>query len=255
MEPETWRNKAVYDVAALGDVAVSHWKLELYSADVAYPHWSGWRVDVPVLLVSIKAPHHFGVYQNQNQHLRCLCSPSSSRHRTSKTLHHLRPPSLRLASGCSSSHFTFGLFLARLRLLVVNARALSLFSVVFVRHCVSPPAARRRLRLRHFGLLIGLSTSPRTPVASLPRGARRVASPFSSPALPSPLSCFRHIIPPNPITTNETYASASQPLLRDMHVVRHLLGRISPKSRVKIPIVRGRGDRRGGRGVSRTMHQ
>ncbi|KAK9107278.1 hypothetical protein Syun_023289 [Stephania yunnanensis] len=33
--------------------------------------------------------------------------------------HHLRPPSLRLASDCSSSHFAFGLFLARLRLLVV----------------------------------------------------------------------------------------------------------------------------------------
>ncbi|KAK9139945.1 hypothetical protein Scep_009626 [Stephania cephalantha] len=34
--------------------------------------------------------------------------------------------------------------------------------------------------------------------------------------------------------------------------------RISPKSRVKIPVVRGRGGRRGGRGgrgVSRTMHQ
>ncbi|KAK9135107.1 hypothetical protein Syun_014437 [Stephania yunnanensis] len=38
MEPETWRNKAVYDVAALGDMAVSHWPLELYLADVALVH-------------------------------------------------------------------------------------------------------------------------------------------------------------------------------------------------------------------------
>ncbi|KAK9134813.1 hypothetical protein Syun_014143 [Stephania yunnanensis] len=99
-----------------------------------------------------------------------------------------RPPSSRLASGRSSSHFAFGLFLARLRLLVVTARALSLFSVVFVRHCVSPPSAHRRLRLRHF-------RSPSWSVASLSRGARRIARPFSSPALPSPLSCFRPIIP------------------------------------------------------------
>ncbi|KAK9092486.1 hypothetical protein Syun_027397 [Stephania yunnanensis] len=105
-------------------------------------------------------------------------------------------------------------------------------SIIFVlRHCASPPAARRcishsvsfmlasgcslslrascrsspssssvaasRLRLfvvafdyATFGLLLGLSTSPRTPVASLLRGARPIARPFSSPAFPSPLSCF-----------------------------------------------------------------
>ncbi|KAK9160790.1 hypothetical protein Syun_007131 [Stephania yunnanensis] len=99
-------------------------------------------------------------------------------------------------------------------------------SIIFVlRHCASPPAARRRIshsvsfllasgcssslrtpsrsspssssatasRLRLLvvafdyatsGLLLGLSTSPRTPVASLPRGARPIARPFSSPALP-----------------------------------------------------------------------
>ncbi|KAK9127950.1 hypothetical protein Syun_016747 [Stephania yunnanensis] len=83
------------------------------------------------------------------------CAPSSLRHCISITLNHLRPPSLRLASaarrrishlvsflltsGCSSSH----------SLLVVTARALSLLSVVFVRHYVLPSAARRRLRLRH----------------------------------------------------------------------------------------------------------
>ncbi|KAK9160789.1 hypothetical protein Syun_007130 [Stephania yunnanensis] len=178
------------------------------------------------------------------------CSPPAARR------HRARP--LALLSSSSSA-----IALSLLRLLVVAAR------------------------LRHLGLLLGLSTSPRTPVASLPRGARPIARPFSSPALPSPLSCFRPIIPPNPITANETYASASQPLparyacgetplgqhnpitinasasqplpaLLSMMDSSQPIPRISPKSRVKIPIVRGRGDRRGGRGgrgVSRTMHQ
>ncbi|KAK9140367.1 hypothetical protein Scep_010048 [Stephania cephalantha] len=62
----------------------------------------------------------------------CPCSPSSSRHCTSKTLHHIRPSSLRLAFGCSSSHFTFGLFLDRLRLLIVAFSA--------SRYCARPLA-------------------------------------------------------------------------------------------------------------------
>ncbi|KAK9127952.1 hypothetical protein Syun_016749 [Stephania yunnanensis] len=115
------------------------------------PKTTGSPKKLSVLLVSIKAPHHCGVYQNQNlapaHHLlyatappkpsiifvlRHCASPSAARRRISHSV------SFLLASGCSSSHY----------LLVVTACTLSLFSVVFVCHCVSPPAARRRLRLR-----------------------------------------------------------------------------------------------------------
>ncbi|KAK9163135.1 hypothetical protein Syun_004037 [Stephania yunnanensis] len=147
----------------------------------------------------------------------------------------------------------------------------SIISVL--RHCASPPAARRRIshsvsflltsgcssslrapsrsspssssvtasRLQLLavafdyatsGLLLGLSTSLRTPVASLPRGARLIARPFSSPALPSPLSCFRPIIPVEEIRSKgqEPYAykwdrthSANQ--LQDIYIRVWEIGR------------------------------
>ncbi|KAK9158236.1 hypothetical protein Scep_004810 [Stephania cephalantha] len=58
----------------------------------------------------------------------------------------------------------------------------------------------------------------------------------------------------NPITINATNASASQPLpaVPSMMDSSQPIPRISPQSRVKTPVVRGRGGRRGGRGVSRT---
>ncbi|KAK9148551.1 hypothetical protein Scep_007308 [Stephania cephalantha] len=58
----------------------------------------------------------------------------------------------------------------------------------------------------------------------------------------------------NPITINATNASASQPLpaMPSMMDSSQPIPRISPKSIVKISVVRGRGGRRGGRGVSRT---
>ncbi|KAK9092485.1 hypothetical protein Syun_027396 [Stephania yunnanensis] len=216
--------------------------------------------------------------------LRHCASPPDARCRVSHSV------SFLLASGCSSSHFAFSLFLARLRLLVVTACPLSLFFVVFVCHYVSPPVLVVAFDYATSGLLLGRSTSPRTSVASLPLGAHPIARPFSSPALPSHIFCFRPIIPPNPITANETYASVSQPLparyacgetplgqhnpitinatnasasqpipaLLSMMDSSQPIPRTSPKSRAKIPIVRGRGGRkggRGGRGVSRTMHQ
>ncbi|KAK9161284.1 hypothetical protein Syun_007625 [Stephania yunnanensis] len=237
-----------------------------------------WSIFVPNISLNF--------YQNQNQHLRCLRSPSYSRHGTSKTLHHLRPPSSAPRSRCSSSHFAFGLFLARIRPLVVSARASRSSPSSSSASCVSPRPLVVAPDYATSGLLLGLSTS-RDAGGFASRGARPIAHPFSSPALPSPLSCFRPIIHPNPITANETYASASQPLparyacgetplgqhnpipinatnasasqplpaLLSMMDSSLPIPRISPKSRVKIPIVRGRGDRRGGRGVSRTMHQ
>ncbi|KAK9160828.1 hypothetical protein Syun_007169 [Stephania yunnanensis] len=102
--------------------------------------------------------------------LRHCASPAAARRRISHSV------SFLLASACSSSsHARF------------SRSSPSSSSVT---------ASRLRLLVVAFdyatsGLLLGLSTSPRTPVASLPRGTRPIARPFSSPALPSPLSCFR----------------------------------------------------------------
>ncbi|KAK9118558.1 hypothetical protein Scep_016651 [Stephania cephalantha] len=71
---------------------------------------------------------------------------------------------------------------------LLSAAHLLLPSVIFVRHCASPPAARGCLRLRHLRSISCSSASPRTPGASLLRlGALSLAH---SPHPPShfPLS-------------------------------------------------------------------
>ncbi|KAK9150746.1 hypothetical protein Syun_009055 [Stephania yunnanensis] len=93
--------------------------------------------------------------------------------------------------------------------------------------CTSPSSLLRHLR-SSLHLASSCSSSPSTtppPVSFLVAlhlrgrrwlrfrvGTRPLARPFSSAALPSSLSCFHPIIPPNPIIANDTYASDSQPL-------------------------------------------
>ncbi|KAK9087708.1 hypothetical protein Syun_030102 [Stephania yunnanensis] len=98
---------------------------------------------------------------------------------------------MRLASICSSSHFAFGLFLARLRAARRHcARPLALLRRLR-RRCVSPPVLVVALRPRHLRYPSWSLYISEDAGGFASRGARPIARPFSSPALPSPLSCFR----------------------------------------------------------------